>query len=300
MVNSQTPANLTSSVKPFFVKVWGVRGKIATPGQETLRYGGNTACIEMQVANQRLIFDGGTGLRQFGNTLLSQMPITAHLFFTHCHWDRIQGFPFFVPAFIPGNLFEIYGAVAVNGASFQENLTQHMLHPNFPVPLEVMQSDLKFHSLTPKDKINIGGVEVEAIFLNYSQRSICYRVSSQGYSAVYATDTSSLEADETISDHDFSTLIKNVDLLILDSPDLGIGKPKDAITYLQNSTWRKNINLAQTAGVKRILISIYNPDHDDKFLEEVEQKIQEIFPNIKLAKEGMVIDLTETTDQNQA
>jgi phosphoribosyl 1,2-cyclic phosphodiesterase len=100
----------------FTVRFWGVRGSIPTPGLETARYGGNTACVELQVAGKRLIFDGGTGLRVLGKHLVPEMPVQAHLFFTHTHWDRIQGFPFFIPAFIEGNRFDIYGAHPLSNA----------------------------------------------------------------------------------------------------------------------------------------------------------------------------------------
>ncbi len=78
----------------FTVIFWGVRGSIACPGTETVRYGGNTPCLEMRVGGHRLIFDGGTGLRVLGQSLLSQTPVNAHMLFTHTHWDHIQGFPF--------------------------------------------------------------------------------------------------------------------------------------------------------------------------------------------------------------
>ncbi|MEO1068963.1 MAG: MBL fold metallo-hydrolase, partial [Cyanobacteria bacterium J06638_6] len=119
----------------FLVRFWGVRGSVASPGSSTVRYGGNTSCIEMLVGEHRLIFDGGTGLRELGNALLAEMPVEANLFFTHSHWDHIQGFPFFSPAFVSGNRFNIYGAVAPNGSTIEQRLNDQMLHPNFPVPL---------------------------------------------------------------------------------------------------------------------------------------------------------------------
>jgi phosphoribosyl 1,2-cyclic phosphodiesterase len=96
---------VTGSTSDFVVQFWGVRGQISTPGKETMRYGGNTSCVEMRVGKKRLIFDCGSGLRVLGNNLLSQMPVEAYIFLTNCHWDSIQGFPFFVPGFIPGNCF---------------------------------------------------------------------------------------------------------------------------------------------------------------------------------------------------
>ena len=91
------------------ITFWGVRGSIPTPGPETATVGGNTSCVEVRAGNLLLVFDGGTGLRLLGKSLLKSMPITAHLFFSHVHWDHIQGFPFFDPAFVPGNVIHLYG-----------------------------------------------------------------------------------------------------------------------------------------------------------------------------------------------
>jgi phosphoribosyl 1,2-cyclic phosphodiesterase len=88
----------------FRLTFWGVRGNIPAPGADTVRYGGNTACVEVRVGGHRLIFDGGTGLWVLGRYLMAQeQPVAAHLFFTHTHWDRIQGFPFLCSGFCPGN-----------------------------------------------------------------------------------------------------------------------------------------------------------------------------------------------------
>ena len=84
--------NLSEQMGEFVVKFWGVRGSVPTPGKDTVRYGGNTSCIEMQVAGKRLIFDGGTGMRELGEELMQEMPVEAYIFFTHYHWDHIQGF----------------------------------------------------------------------------------------------------------------------------------------------------------------------------------------------------------------
>jgi phosphoribosyl 1,2-cyclic phosphodiesterase len=101
----------------------------------------------MQVGRERLIFDGGTGLRALGQSLMAESPAKAHLFFSHSHWDHIQGFPFFMPAFIRGNTFKIYGVPSPNGATIKQKLHDQMLHPNFPVPLQIMRADLEFYDL---------------------------------------------------------------------------------------------------------------------------------------------------------
>ena len=163
----------------FIVKFWGVRGQIPTPGQDTAIYGGNTACVEISVAQKRLIFDGGTGIRILGNELLKQIPIEAHLFFTNCHWDRIQGFPFFIPAFIPTNSFHIYGADSTNGCSFQECLSNQMRNPNFPITMDVMGSKRNFHRLQAGDNISLDNLIINTDWCDLTTHSIGYRLNWQ-------------------------------------------------------------------------------------------------------------------------
>jgi phosphoribosyl 1,2-cyclic phosphodiesterase len=281
---------VTGSTTNFVVQFWGVRGEISAPGDETVRYGGNTSCVEMRVGDKRLIFDGGSGLRLLGNSLLKQMPVEAHMFFTHCHWDSIQGFPFFTPAFLPGNCFHIYGAAASNGASIEQRLTRQMLSPNFPVPLQVMRSELKFYDLTSGDIVSIDDVTVETVFLNYSHRSMGYRVTWQGRSVVYATDRSYF-SDRL--DQNLLHLARGADLLILDAPNTISANDSiqsDPLNW-QDNHWQTGITTAKAAGVKRIVMSRYNPDHDDNFLDRIETQLQSFFPNNLLAREGMTISV---------
>jgi phosphoribosyl 1,2-cyclic phosphodiesterase len=253
-----------------------------------MRYGGNTSCVEIRVGEKRLIFDGGSGLRLLGNHLLKQMPVEAHIFFTHCHWDSIQGFPFFTPAFIPGNCFHIYGAASSNGASIEQRLTGQMLSPNFPVPLQVMRSELKFYDLTSGDVVALDDVTVETVFLNYSYRSMGYRVTWQGRSVVYATARSYFP-DRV--DQNLLHLARQADLLILDAPHtISADDPaqSDPLSW-QDNLWQTGITTAKAAGVKRIVMSRYSPDHDDRFLDRVEAQLQSVFPNNLLAREGMIL-----------
>lgn len=279
---------VTGSTSDFVVQFWGVRGQISTPGKETIRYGGNTSCVEMRLGNRRLIFDGGSGLRLLGNQLLRQMPVEAHIFFTHCHWDRIQGFPFFTPAFIPGNCFHIYGAEASNGASIEQRLKCQMRAPNFPVPLQVMRSELKFYNLTPGHKILLDDLTIETVLLNYSYRSMGYRVTWQERSVVYATSRSH-HAERL--DQNLLQLARQADLLILDAPcKISTNDTLDSnVLSWKDDLWQTGIRTARAAGVKRIVISRYNPDYDDDFLDRVEKQVQLVFPNDLLAREGMTI-----------
>lgn len=272
----------------FEVQFWGVRGQIATPGKETVRYGGNTSCVEMRVGSKRLIFDGGTGLRQLGNSLLAQMPVEVHMFFTHCHWDRIQGFPFFVPAFIPINHFHIYGAAASNGASLKERLSKQMLGPNFPVPIQVMQSKMEFHDLIIEKKHCLEDAIVEASFLNSLHRSVGYRVSHQGKSVVYAIGTSNCS---DLARDNFLALASQADLLILDAPGSGENCTESQFARWEKTPWYRSIILAKEAKAKSVVLSLHHPDHNDDFLDEIEAKARSVFANVSLAREGTIVSV---------
>jgi phosphoribosyl 1,2-cyclic phosphodiesterase len=280
----------------FEVLFWGVRDQIATPGKDTVRYGGNTACVEMRVGDQHLVFDGGTGLRQMGLDWLKQMPLEAHLFFTHCHWDRIQGFPFFVPAFIPINHLHIYGATASNGSSFQQRLNEQMLGPNFPVPIQVMQSKMQFYDLSTIEKQKVGDIIIEIQYLNRQHHSLGYRVSYQGRSAVYATGTRLHEPkkeDEARRDRSaFLNLVRQADLVILDAPkQFGEYTDIPQILARDRELWHQSITLAKDAGVKQLVVSLHSPDGHDEILDKLEQEMQQFFPCLTLAREGMSISV---------
>jgi len=276
----------------FVIQFWGVRGSIPAPGPETVRYGGNTSCVEMRVGGKRLIFDGGTGLRVLGKNLLKQMPVEAFLFFSHSHWDHIQGFPFFLPAFVKGNCFHIYGAIAPNGATMKQRLSDQMLHPNFPVPIQVMQSDLKFYDLFPGDVMQLGDITIETGPLNHPNTAMGYRVTWQGRTAVYATDTEHFPGR---LDENLLHLARDANVLIYDAcyTDEEYYDPKTPKVGWGHSTWQEAIKLAKAAGVKKAVIFHHDPNHTDDFLDGVEAQVQSIFSNSLLAREGMILPVVE-------
>jgi phosphoribosyl 1,2-cyclic phosphodiesterase len=274
----------------FQIKFWGVRGSIPCPGLETVRYGGNTSCVEMQVNGERLIFDGGTGLRLLGQSLLSQMPLKAHLFFTHSHWDHIQGFPFFTPAFVPGNCFHIYGSTAPNGSTLKQRLHDQMLHPNFPVPLQIMQADLHFYDIEAGEQLQIDEVMLETGKLNHPGEAIGYRVSWGGHCAAYITDT------EHFPDHLDEAVLKlaqNVDVLIIDCTytDEEYYDPKFSKIGWGHSTWQEAVKIAKAAQVKQLVIFHHDPSHNDEFLDRLNEEAILAFPNTILAREGLSLEL---------
>lgn len=280
------------SIKPnqFTVHFWGVRGSIACPGAETVRYGGNTPCVEMRVGGKRLIFDGGTGLRVLGQSLLSQMPVEAYMFFTHSHWDHIQGFPFFVPAFIKGNRFHIYGAVAPNGATIEQRLNDQMLHPNFPVPLQIMGAQLEFNDIGVGETVQLGDVTIENALLNHPGEAVGYRISSQGCAAAYITDT---EHFPDRLDENVLWLARNADVMIYDATytDQEYYSEKSSKVGWGHSTWQEAVKVARAANVKKLVIFHHDPLHNDDFLDSVGEQVGQQFPDSLMAREGQSIQL---------
>jgi phosphoribosyl 1,2-cyclic phosphodiesterase len=274
----------------FTAYFWGVRGSIACPGQSTVRYGGNTSCVEVQVSGHRLIFDGGTGLRVLGQSLLPQMPVEAHVFFTHSHWDHIQGFPFFVPAFVKGNRFHIYGAVAPNGSTIEQRLNDQMLHPNFPVPLQIMGADLKFYDIEAGESVRVGDVLVESALLNHPGEAVGYRVNWQNQAIAYITDT---EHFPDRLDENVLWLARNADVLIYDSTytDEEYYSERSSKVGWGHSTWQEAVKIAKAADVKKLVIFHHDPLHDDDFMDQIKENTARHFPNSVVAWEGLKLDL---------
>lgn len=282
-------ATMSGSVRKFTVRFWGVRGNVPTPGVETVRYGGNTSCVELQVNGKRLIFDGGTGLRVLGKQLLAEKPIAGHIFFTHTHWDRIQGFPFFAPAFVEGNQFDIYGAMGQNGASIKQQLSDQMLRPNFPVPLQMMQANLRFHDILPGSVITLDDVVIETMALHRSNCALGYRITWNGYSVVYATDT---EHFPNQIEQGLLYLAHRADLLIYDAAHIEpLYYGAKAMQRQQTTAWHAGIEVGAAAEAKQVVLCHHDPAYEDDFLDEVQTELQANFPNVRLAQEGMVLSI---------
>ncbi|GCL45637.1 beta-lactamase domain protein [Microcystis aeruginosa NIES-3806] len=274
----------------FQIKFWGVRGSIPCPGSETVRYGGNTSCVEMQVGRERLIFDGGTGLRILGQSLMTESPVKAHLFFSHSHWDHIQGFPFFTPAFIRGNTFNIYAVPSPNGATIKQTLHDQMLHPNFPVPLQIMRADLEFYNLEMGETLYCADFTVETRPLNHPGEAVGYRVNWQGLSAAYITDT---EHFPDRLDDNVLALAWQADVMIIDATytDEEYNDPKYSKVGWGHSTWQQAVKIAKEAQVKQLVLFHHDPAHNDDFLDRIGEQVRKIFPQTILAREGLSIEL---------
>lgn len=246
-------------------RFWGVRGSIPTPGPRTVRYGGNTACIEIRAGGHRLIFDGGTGLRSLGQTILRVgKPVTAHIFLTHMHWDHIQGIPFFTPAFMPGNRFEFYGEPK-GDRTLRSILEQQMNDPNFPVPLSIMSSDLAFHAIGAGEHIEIApGLTVQTAALNHPNGCLALKCTFNGRSLVYATDTEH-EPDGPPAPG-LVEFAQGAEVLIHDAM-YTTAEYHGGKQGWGHSTYEAAVEVAQAANVKRLYFFHHDPLHDDAFLD---------------------------------
>jgi phosphoribosyl 1,2-cyclic phosphodiesterase len=250
------------------VKLWGVRGSLPSPGPATQRFGGNTSCVEICCGDERLIFDAGSGIRELGNELLKSMPLRARLFFTHYHWDHLLGFPFFVPLYVPGNEFDIYGEKK-GELSVRQILEGQMVYPYFPVSMEVMRAKMNFHTIEPEETYNFNGVIVRTHRLNHPFDAVGYRVEYQGSSVAYITDYEHYShPDEPLME-----FVRGVDAMIYDSAFSDVEYASKV--GWGHSTWQEAIRVANRCDVKFLIISHHEPAHDDNHMDEVEKLARE-------------------------
>ncbi|HEY9599935.1 MAG TPA: MBL fold metallo-hydrolase [Cyanophyceae cyanobacterium] len=273
----------------FVVQFWGVRGSVPSPGKDTVRYGGNTSCVEMRIGGKRLIFDGGTGIRMLGKSLQLEQPLEAYWFFTHYHWDHIQGVPFFTPVFSEGNTLHIYGA-APNGASMEQHFGDRVLHLNSPVPVREIQANLKYYDLVCGDTLTLDDITIETSPLNHPNGAMGYRVTWQGRSAVYCTDT---EHPENRLDENVLHLSRDAEVIIYDAmyTDEEYHNPKSPKIGWGHSTWQEGVKIAKEAGAKRLAVFHHEPNHTDDFLDQMATEVHEAFSGGFLAREGMIVQI---------
>lgn len=274
-------------------RFWGVRGSIATPGPSTVRYGGNTPCVAIEAGGRHIIFDGGTGLRALGESMLRQAkPIEADLFLSHLHWDHIQGIPFFRPAFRPGNRFRVHGE-GKGGTNMRTLLEEQMRNPNFPVPLSTMRSAMTFHQIEAGESVVIEDVVVRTAPLNHPNGCLGLRADYAGRSVTYCTDT---EHDHLTGEVDARVveLARGSDVLIYDAMYTEEEYRAGRIGW-GHSTYEEAIRVARAAEVKRLFFFHHEPCHDDVFLDarlaEARAATQGDAFVVDMAREGVVFEI---------
>lgn len=286
------------------IKFWGVRGSIPSPGPNTQRYGGNTTCIEIRTDNNDLIIlDGGTGIFTLAQQLVKDLPITAHIFNTHSHWDHIQGLPFFIPIFIPGNTLHLYGAFdPISGAGPERIMNIQMQYSYFPVREAEIQSRIHYLTVMPHEVVNIGETTITPSLLNHPVVNLGYRIECKGKSMFFTGDhephyniyepaDDGYEEYQTLIDEQSAGIVKairGVDVLIADS-SYTIGE-YPAKKGWGHGTFDSCIELAKAAGVKILYCTHHEPTRTDDELEEVfaEAVARHSCKNldIRLAREG--------------
>ncbi len=260
------------------VTFWGVRGSIAAPGPETVRYGGNTPCVTIEHGEDMLILDAGTGLRRLGMQLMRQAagrPLSLDMLVTHTHWDHIQGFPFFVPAYVPGNRVRVYGPRSVD-KPFARVIQGQQDPEYFPVALGDMAAQLEVHELRG-EPVQIGPFHIDTAYMNHPGVTLGFRITVGGQVITYATDTEPYrtmlaqarpnagEAHGREEDGRLVELARDADLYIADSqytPEEYPGK-----LGWGHTSYIDAMEMAMAANARRIALFSHDPMHDDEMVD---------------------------------
>ena len=261
------------------IRFWGTRGSLAKPGPSTLRYGGNTSCVEVRTLDGTLlVLDCGTGAHELGVSLMASgvKPLRGHLMLTHTHWDHIQGFPFFVPLFVPGNEWDIYAPGGL-GQHLETTLAGQMEYNYFPVTLAQLGATIRFHDLS-EGSFKVGGISVTAQYLNHPALTLGYRLEADGATFVYAVDhepnAASLCAAGTKSaqpvhgeDRRHVEFLAGADLIVHDAQYTIAEYP--AKEGWGHSPAETAVDYAIAAGAKRLALFHYDPLRTDDGVDQV-------------------------------
>jgi len=257
------------------VRFWGTRGSIATPGGATLRYGGNTSCVEVTSdSGVTILIDAGTGASALGRTLMAQgRGQRGHILISHTHWDHIQGLPFFAPLFVPGNDWHIYGPRGL-GQSLRDVLSAQMDYAYFPVALNAFAADVEFHEVV-EGAFYLDDVRVETHYLNHPALTVGYRIEADGATLVYASDHEPHSHDAAegraegaeagdIAHVDF---MRDADLVIHDAQYTAAEYP--AKIGWGHSTIEYAVDAAKAANVKTLALYHHDPERDDAAVDRL-------------------------------
>jgi ribonuclease BN (tRNA processing enzyme) len=274
------------------IRFWGVRGTIPSPGPETVRLGGNTACLEVLTSDQQLIvLDAGSGIRRLGIALQEEYPdrIVGTILVSHTHWDHIQGFPFFAPLVGPQsrhNRFVVVGQKRV-GQQLENVLAGQIIEPYLPFAYAELTADIHVKEVRGGEVIVVGdGTVVRVAELRHPGGCLGFRIENQGRVFAYCTDSSHEDNELT---GNVLELAHDADLLVHDA-QFSLDERIKYAAY-GHSSWLEACQVASEANVRCLALFHYDPNASDDLMESVLAKAREIFPNTILAREGLEVNL---------
>jgi phosphoribosyl 1,2-cyclic phosphodiesterase len=275
------------------VKIWGCRGSLATPGVETLRYGGNTSCVEVRVNGAVLVFDAGTGARRLGAALAEEGPEELHLLLTHLHLDHLEGLGFFAPLRRRGNVVHIWGPPSPV-RSLAERISRYLSPPLFPVQLSDLDATIHFHDV-PDGEWEIAGARLTAGHVIHLGPTVGYRIEHDGWSLAYLPDHEPALGVELIPTHSEwisgYPIAHGADVLLHDAQYTDD-------EYAARIGWGHSsvdtaVAYAQAAHAGRLVLFHHDPVHGDVQLEHMLGHARDLWrnggPPPTLASEGMEI-----------
>lgn len=289
------------------VRFWGTRGSLAKPGPETVRYGGNTSCVEVEsAAGTLLVIDCGTGSHGLGQKLIRERPhpLRGHILISHTHWDHIQGIPFFAPLFIAGNEWDFYAPQGF-GTSLQETLAGQMEYTYFPVTLDALAANVRYHDLV-EGSLQIEDIAIRTRYLNHPALTLAFRIEVDGVAIVYACDHEPHDrqlacavGDLVGEDRAHAEFLRDADLVIHDAQYTAEEYPHKV--GWGHSTVDYAVHVCRSVGVKRLALTHHDPMREDaavdRVLAELRQRaaLDRTSMEVFAAAEGMQLLLGDAT-----
>jgi len=272
------------------VTCWGTRGSIPAPGPETVRFGGNTSCVEVRAAGCRLIFDAGTGIRTLSASLAAEGPLDAHLFVSHYHWDHIQGFPFLAQLYEPATKLRVHGPMQ-GDVPVDEALEGQMSPLYFPVPLKAIAASVEFATADGSPWCG-DEVCVDAFRVNHPGVTYGYRVTVAGATAVYIPDNELSDAPDPAWYAGLVAFVGGADLLLHDA--MLTDAEYEQRRGWGHSTFAQAVRLAEEAGVRRLHLFHHSPDRTDAELEAIAAELR-----AGLAGRGSALELEVAAEREE-
>lgn len=270
----------------FFVRFWGVRGSIPSPGAHTSGYGGNTPCLEVRCGDHLMVFDAGSGARRLGNSLTHAAKSgSLDLFFTHCHYDHIEGLPFFAPLHAKDWSIRMWSGHLKPPMNTETMVAQFMQRPYFPIGPDCFRATVDYQDFKPGTTLEPqNGIVVRTGILNHPDGAVGYRIEFAGRSICYITDTEHVPGKP---DQSIMSLITGADIVIYDSAYSD--ENFDQFRGYGHSTWQEGARLCAACNVGQLVVFHHLPGVRDEVLDEIGAKVDAMLPGSIMAREGLVL-----------